>query len=50
MNSEILGMQLATLQNLGFFLWLVSEARRRIAGGTFHAWKTQMVKSVSTRL
>lgn len=50
MNNEILGMQLATLQNLGFFLWLVKEARRRILGGDFLAWKTQMVQKVRTRL
>ena len=49
-NGEILGMQLASLQNLGFFLWLVGEARRRIFDGTFLQWKNQMVKSVSARL
>lgn len=49
-NGEILGMQLASLQNLGFFLWLVGEARRRIFDGTFLSWKNQMVKSVRTRL
>ena len=48
-NEEILGMQLATLQNLGFFLWLVGEARRRIANGTFATWKTEMVGKVSRR-
>lgn len=50
MNNEILGMQLATLQNLGFFLWLVKEARRRILDGDFLEWKTQMVQKVRTRL
>ncbi len=49
-NGEILGMQLASLQNLGFFLWLVGEARRRIFDGTFLQWKNLMVKSVGTRL
>lgn len=49
-NGEILGMQLASLQNLGFFLWLAGEARRRIFDGTFLPWKNQMVKSVSARL
>lgn len=49
-NNEILGMQLATLQNLGFFLWLVKEARRQILAGTFLEWKNSMVKKVSTRL
>ena len=49
-NEEILGMQLASLQNLGFFLWLVGESRRRIFDGTFLAWKNGMAKKVSTRL
>ncbi|MCC7506245.1 MAG: queuine tRNA-ribosyltransferase family protein, partial [Saprospiraceae bacterium] len=49
-NEEILGMQLATLQNLGFFLWLVGEARRHILEGSFAAWKTEMVAKVSRRL
>ena len=49
-NDEILGMQIASLQNLGFFLQLVSEAREKILEGTFLPWKTAMVKKVSTRL
>lgn len=49
-NEEILGMQLATLQNLGFYLWLVKEARRHILEGDFLSWKNDMVKRVSTRL
>ena len=49
-NEEILGMQLATLQNLGFFLWLVGEARKRIFDGSFGAWKSEMVAKVSRRL
>lgn len=49
-SNEILGMQLATLQNLSFFLQLVGEARKHIIEGTFSAWKNRMVGSVSTRL
>lgn len=49
-NDEILGMQLATLQNLGFYLWLAGEARRRILDGTFLPWKNEMVKKVAVRL
>jgi len=48
--GEILGMQLATLQNLGFYLWLVTEARTRILDGTFLNWKNEMVKKISRRL
>jgi len=48
--NEILGMQLATLQNLGFYLWLVEEARNHILDGTFLSWKNNMVKKVSQRI
>ena len=49
-NKEILGAQIATLQNLTFYLWLVREARRQIIGGTFREWKDRMVKIVAQRL
>ncbi|MBL7775243.1 MAG: tRNA guanosine(34) transglycosylase Tgt [Saprospiraceae bacterium] len=49
-NDEILGMQLASLQNLGFYLWLVGEARRHILEGSFPAWKATMVERVRRRL
>ncbi len=49
-NKEILGAQIATLQNLTFYLWLVKEARARIQEGTFAAWKDRMVTVVSQRL
>ncbi|TND03200.1 MAG: queuine tRNA-ribosyltransferase [Bacteroidetes bacterium] len=49
-SEEILGMQIATLHNLGFYLDLVKEARRRIIDGSFSAWKDGMVKKVSQRL
>lgn len=48
--NEWLGMQLATLQNLGFFLWLVNEARRRILAGDFYTWKNQLVPAMEQRL
>lgn len=49
-NKEILGAQIATLQNLTFYLWLVKEARKQIEQGTFTSWKNMMVKKVSQRL
>lgn len=49
-SEEILGMQIATLHNLGFYLDLVKEARRRIIDGSFASWKDGMVKKVSQRL
>jgi queuine tRNA-ribosyltransferase len=38
------------LHNLGFFMWLVKEARTRITDGTFGEWKKKMVIKLSTRL
>lgn len=48
--KELLGKQIATIHNLGFYLWLVREARRQIQAGTFRAWKDMMVKKLSVRL
>lgn len=48
--KEILGLQLASIHNLGFYLWLVKEARKHIIAGDFAEWKTKMVKQVETRL
>lgn len=49
-SKEILGAQIATLQNLSFYLWLVKEARKKIIEGTFAQWKKEMVVKVSKRL
>lgn len=49
-SKEILGLQLASIHNLGFYLWLVKEARKHIIEGDFAAWKNKMVKQVETRL
>ncbi len=49
-SKEILGAQIATLQNLRFYLWLVKEARKQILAGTFDTWKNRMVPIVSQRL
>ena len=48
--NEFLGKQIATIHNLGFYMWLVREARRQILAGTFREWKENMVKKVTTRL
>ena len=48
--KELLGKQIATIHNLGFYIWLTNEARRRILDGTFYNWKEQMVKKLSLRL
>jgi len=49
-SEEILAMQIATLHNLSFYLWLVGEARRRIQAGDFLNWKNQMVKQMQQKL
>ena len=41
---------IATVHNLGFYLWLVREARKKIIEGTFSEWKGVMVKRLMTRL
>jgi len=49
-SKENLGIQIATLHNLTFYLNLVNEARIRILDGTFRNWKEQMVKKLAIRL
>lgn len=48
--DEILAMQIASIHNLAFYLWLVREARKHILAGDFHAWKTEMVEKLNRRL
>lgn len=48
--NELLGLQLASIQNLAFYIWLVKEARKHIISGDFSTWKNKMVKQVSERL
>jgi len=48
--NELLGMQIATIHNLGFYVWLTREARKQILAGTFVAWKDKMVKQMDNRL
>ena len=48
--QELLAMEIASIHNLAFYLWLVGEARQHIIAGDFTTWKAQMVKQVSQRL
>jgi len=43
-------MQIASIHNLGFYLWLAGEARRQILAGTFRPWKEAMVKQLGERI
>ncbi len=49
-SNEILGAQIASIQNLTFYLWLVGEARKQIINDNFANWKAGMVNKVSQRL
>ncbi|OSY89560.1 queuine tRNA-ribosyltransferase [Tenacibaculum holothuriorum] len=47
---EMLGKQIASIHNLGFYLWLTREARKHIIAGDFAEWKDKMVKQMNKRL
>ena len=48
--KELLAMQIASIHNLAFYLWLVGEARNHIIEGDFAIWKAKMVQTLGTRL
>ena len=48
--GELLAMQIASIHNLAFYLWLVGEARQHILNGDFAAWKEEMVVRIMRRL
>lgn len=48
--EEYLAAQIASLQNLSFYLWLVTEARNKIKEGTFNIWKNEMTVKLMQRL
>ena len=50
MARELLGKQIASIHNLGFYLWLVREARKHILAGDFREWKEKMVKQMDKRI
>ena len=49
-SKEILGLTIASIHNLAFYLWLVTEARKRIKDGSFLAWKNKMTGILKTRV
>ena len=49
-SKEILGLTIASVHNLAFYLHLVKEARKRIMDGSFLSWKNEMVETLKTRL
>ena len=50
MANELLGLQIASLHNISFYLWLVREARKRIISGDFSEWKNKMLPKLNNRL
>ncbi|MFY0604951.1 MAG: tRNA guanosine(34) transglycosylase Tgt [Flavobacteriaceae bacterium] len=49
-SKEMLGKQIASIHNLGFYLWLTREARKHIIAGDFLDWKNKMVAQMNKRL
>lgn len=49
-SGEALGPMIASLHNIGFYLWLVREARKHIVAGDFAIWRDAMLVKVTTRL
>ena len=48
--QELLALQIGSIHNLAFYLWLVGEARKHIIAGDFSTWKPSMIKQVTQRL
>ena len=48
--GEILGPMIASLHNIGFYLWLVREARKHIIAGDYAEWRDMMLPKVTRRL
>lgn len=48
--DELLALQIASVHNLAFYLWLVREARRHIIAGDFTTWKNSMIGPLSQRI
>lgn len=48
--QELLALQVASIHNLAFYIWLVQEARKQILADNFSSWKAEMVRKVSVRL
>ncbi|MEP6682441.1 MAG: tRNA guanosine(34) transglycosylase Tgt [Parafilimonas sp.] len=49
-SNELLGLTLASLQNLSFYMWMMNEARNKIKDGSFASWKNEMIEQFKQRL
>lgn len=50
MTGELLGMQIASIHNLAFYVWLTQEARSHIIKGDFSSWKASILPTLMTRI
>ena len=48
--QELLALEIASIHNLAFYLWLVQNARKHIIAGDFSTWKSMMMRKVTNRL
>lgn len=48
--QELLAMQIASIHNLAFYLWLVGEARQHIVAGDFSIWKAKIIEELGRRI
>jgi len=48
--QELLALEIASIHNLAFYLWLVKEARKHILAGDYSTWKSEMIRKVTNRL
>ena len=48
-SQELLALQIGSIHNLAFYLWLVGEARKHIIAGDFKSWKEEMIVNVTRR-
>ena len=49
-SREILGLTIASVHNLAFYIWLVTQARQHIIAGDFVSWKKEMIQVLKQRL
>lgn len=49
-SGELLGLQIASINNLSFYIWLMREAQQQIKAGTFFPWKETMKRRLMERL
>ncbi len=49
-SNELLGLELTSLHNLTFYLWLMEKIRKHIQADTFSSWYTAMIEQVENRL